>query len=159
MTWVGGKTSPGPRVVQHRFMLGAVVLRYFASDVCEQGELKNIDQAQVDRTAKKVIRELRRNDIGHYFQEGIWDTLWNPERAVLKRVQSEAGLTEDAIPRELEGAVANLENFGLLVLDNGQFRLTSALFGHWLARQYGVAYEDTICEIILSTRCCRFIMG
>lgn len=109
-----------------------LVVRYFASEVCEQGTLKHIDEERVEETAEKIKRTFRRNEIGNYYQEGIWNELRENEREIVMTLCRNSELTENDIPPENEDALTNLENFGVVINDNGQLRFSAEFFETWI---------------------------
>ena len=113
-----------------------LVSRYFASHACEQGTRKEIDLARVEQSAEELRRDLRRNDIGNYYQEGVWIQLRSDEQELLTRLLLDGqGSTVPSIGSDFEEALTNLENFGLVVSDEGQVRITADLFASWLKRR------------------------
>ena len=116
-----------------------LITRYFASHACEEGTLKSIDTARVEEAAEEIQKTLRKNEIGTYYKEGAWDLLREDEQQVLGLIyrDSEKGVSEAEIPRELGEALTNLEHFGLVVNDGGSFRLSAQLFHAWLQRRIG----------------------
>ena len=116
-----------------------LITRIFASLACEEGTLKQIDYTRVQETAKEIKSTFRRNEIGNYYREGIWELLRDDEKQVLTLIcQNKAtGLAESRLPEKLEEALTNLEQFGLVKNENNTFQLTAELFQAWLQRRVG----------------------
>jgi hypothetical protein len=116
-----------------------LITRLFASHACEEGALKAIDYLRVEETAKEIQLTFRRNGIGNYYKEGVWDLLRADEQQVLSLIcqRGEKGLPEADIPSELEEAVTNLDHFGLIASRGGRLGLTAQLFHAWLQRRIG----------------------
>ena len=114
-----------------------LITRFFASHACEEGALKAIDYLRVEETAKEIQGSLRRNEIGNYYREGIWELLRDDEQQVLRLIceRGQAGFPEEQLPRDLEDALTNLERFGLVVSHSGSIHLTASLFHVWLQRR------------------------
>jgi Cdc6-like AAA superfamily ATPase len=114
-----------------------LITRFFASHACEEGALKAIDYSRVEETAKEIQGALRRNEIGNYYSEGVWELLRHDEQQVLRLIcqQDKAAFPEEQIPRDLEDALTNLERFGLVASHGGSLRLTAHLFHVWLQRR------------------------
>ena len=111
--------------------------RFFASEACEAGSLKAIDYEQVEETAREIQRTLRRNEIGNLYKEGIWDLMREDEQEALSLIcrSGEEGISEAELPDELDEALTNLENFGLLMDKGGRLHISAQLFGTWLERR------------------------
>jgi hypothetical protein len=79
-----------------------LITRLFASHVCKKGTLKNIDAARVGAAAEEIQKSLRKNEIGNYYKEGIWELLLENERRVLVRIgQAHSPAVDEAeIPSE-----------------------------------------------------------
>jgi WD domain, G-beta repeat/AAA domain len=114
-----------------------LITRLFASQACEEGRRKAIDYRRVEETAKEIETTLRRNEVGNYYKEGVWELLRDDEQQVLSLIcqRSQAGFPEAQIPRYLEVALTNLENFGLVASHGGIVQLTAHLFRVWLQRR------------------------
>ncbi|KPA10207.1 hypothetical protein MHK_009616 [Candidatus Magnetomorum sp. HK-1] len=52
-----------------------LVTRYFASDASDQGSQKYVDLDKVEQTAATIIKTFRKNHIGNYFKESIFELL------------------------------------------------------------------------------------
>jgi WD40 repeat protein len=117
-----------------------LVTRLFASDACEAGALKDIDYGQVEETAREIQSTFRRNEIGNLYREGMWDLLSEDEQQALGLIcqAGEEGLSEAEVSDELDGALANLERFGLVVGEDGKLRVCAQLFRTWLERRFGL---------------------
>ena len=63
-----------------------LVTRLFASHACEAGKRKTIDYARVEETAAAIQETFRRNEIGNYYKEGMWDLLREDEQRVLSLI-------------------------------------------------------------------------
>ena len=140
-----------------------MISRIFAGIACDYGSLKYVDYAKVEETAENVCRTFRKNDIGNYYKEGVWNLMNDKEKQVLTLIcqaicradnysetdkpqlaGSEAVntvpehlISESQIPIDLEDALTNLEHFGLVINDNGWLGFSSALFTAWLKRRLG----------------------
>jgi len=114
-----------------------LITRYFASYACNKGRLKEITPERVLETAREIEKNLRRNEIGNYYKEAIGDLLYPEEmRALLQISRADiSGLEESELPAELESAVNNLENFGLVDNAGGKLRISAELFRAWLQRR------------------------
>ncbi|MBL0702034.1 MAG: ATP-binding protein [Desulfosarcina sp.] len=113
-----------------------LITRIFASQACQEGVLKSIDLERVEQTASEIKKEMRRNDIGNYYKEGVWDLLNDDEKQVLAICKKGGnGYPETEIPAKLEDALTNLENFGLVTNDSGKLFVTAELFNVWLERR------------------------
>ena len=114
-----------------------LITRYFASHACKKGTVLKIDEGRVMETANELKKTLRKNEIGNYYKEAIWDLLSQEEQKLLVRIgreEAQGGFERD-LAHELEGALSNLENFGLVRSLDGQLRLTADLFRVWLQRR------------------------
>jgi hypothetical protein len=114
-----------------------LITRFFASHACEEGGRKAIDYPRVEETAKEIQATLRRNEIGNYYREGVWELLRDDEQPVLRLIcqRDQAGFSEAQIPRDLEDGLTNLERFGLVASHGGSVHLTAHLFHVWLQRR------------------------
>jgi hypothetical protein len=114
-----------------------LISRFFASHACEGGTLKTIDYARVEETAEEIRATMRRNEIGNYYKEGIWDLLREDEQQVLGWIcqNGKQGALETDIPGDLDEALTNLEHFGLVTSEGGSFHITAHLFHTWLWRR------------------------
>ena len=63
-----------------------LLTRYFASMACDQGKLSVISLDRVNDIAKECVREFRRNDIGNYYKEAVWELLYSDEQESLIEV-------------------------------------------------------------------------
>ena len=107
-----------------------LVTRFFASEACQQGSLKSVDGARVRETARLVQNGFHKHRIGRYYKESIWDCLQDEERNALRLVADGALRFGD-----FGGdATTNLEQFGVLQIENGTYEISSELFRTWLAR-------------------------
>lgn len=116
-----------------------LISRYFASQACEEGELKSINYQRVENTAKEIKKTFHRNEIGNYYKEAIWDLIREDERQVLTLVCQKGSVSDREIPAKLEDGKANLENFDLVKNENGNLRLTAKLFEDWVRWKIGIA--------------------
>lgn len=113
-----------------------LVTRYFASHACKKGSLKTISDERVAETAAELKRTLRRNEIGNYYKEAIWELLSDKERRALEHLVHDDSCAEEHIPPDLEESVSNLEGFGVISSREGRVHLTAELFKVWLQRQF-----------------------
>jgi hypothetical protein len=113
------------------------VTRLFATQACEAGKRKDIDYARVEETAEDIQNTFRRNGIGNYYKEGLWDQLREDEQHVLSMLcqHGNEGMAEDGLAGAHEDAVSNLERFGLVANREGRVYLTAHLFHTWLHRR------------------------
>jgi hypothetical protein len=117
-----------------------LITRLFASEACEEGSRKQIDLVRVEEVASAAQKTFRKNDIGNYYQEGVWDLLRNEERNVLNTLcrNGTDGIPESEFSGEQgEEALSSLEHFGLVSSTDGKLHLTSALFRTWVQRRLG----------------------
>ena len=63
-----------------------LVSRNFASMACEQGSRKQIDLLQVENTARSIRKTFHKNEIGNYYNEGVWALLHEKEKNLLALV-------------------------------------------------------------------------
>ena len=114
-----------------------LVTRYFASDACEQGILKYVDYEKVEQTAATIIKTFRRNHIGNYFKESIFELLTLKEQECLLMIcrGENQELQESEIPEELESALSNIEHFGIVNNVDGRLMFSSELFKRWVMRR------------------------
>jgi CHASE2 domain-containing sensor protein len=112
-----------------------LITRHFASQACKKGALKNVSEARVLETAGEIEKTLRKNEIGNYYKEGVWELLLEDERQALALIVHGDGCDEEAIPAELEEGLSNLERFGLVENRNGRLCITAELFRAWLGRR------------------------
>ncbi len=114
-----------------------LITRFFASHACEEGMLKHIDYIRVEETAEEIQTTLRRNEIGNYYKEGVWDLLREDEQEVLELICGcgEEGMAEADIPHRLEEALTNVEYFGLITAKDGKLYLSAHLMQTWLQRR------------------------
>ncbi|MCP4109878.1 MAG: AAA family ATPase [Desulfobacteraceae bacterium] len=113
-----------------------LVTRFFASDACKQGTLKHIDYERVENTAKEIQNTFRRNDIGNYYREGIWELMQKNEQKLLALIcKHEYKISEKQIPNDFEDALTNLENFGLVSDRQDDLFFSGNLFRLWLKRR------------------------
>jgi len=111
--------------------------RMFASQACDEGDLKMVNLAKAEETAEELARTFRKNDIGNYYEESIWSLLREEERQVLTMISQNgpAGLPEDALPKNLDEDLSNLDHFGVVESHNGSFVVTADLFRQWVERK------------------------
>jgi hypothetical protein len=114
-----------------------LITRFFASYACEEGAVKAIDYLRVEETVEAIQATLRRNEIGNYYREGIWELLRDDEQQVLRLIceHGQSGFQEAQIPQELEDALTNVERFGLVASHGDSIYLTGHLFHVWLERR------------------------
>jgi formylglycine-generating enzyme required for sulfatase activity len=103
-----------------------LVTRFFASDACERGDRKSVDEARVAEVAARIDRDFRKHRIGIYFREAVWGVLYTSERECLRQLATQA-----KVPEELAEARTNLEQFGLIDDAN---RIQGEFFRRWLQR-------------------------
>jgi hypothetical protein len=113
-----------------------LVTRYFASEACERGMLKQITYSQVENTAKKIQKKLRTHQIGTYYYRGVWEMLRKEEQELLCAIcrNGNRGFSEENVPDELIEALTNLEHFGLVINEDGILRISAHLFDVWLRK-------------------------
>lgn len=117
-----------------------LIMRLFASEVCEEGSRKQIDQARVEEVTTNIQSTFRRNDIGNYYKEGVWDLLRDEERNVLNMLcrSGSDGIPESEFTGEQrEEALSSLEHFGLVSSTDGKLYVTSVLLRTWVQRRLG----------------------
>ena len=140
-----------------------MISRIFAGLACEHGSLQYVDYAKVEETAEYVCKTFRKNEIGDYYKNGVWNLMTDKEQQVLilickavcrddvfsensnsklhdsKKSDSLSAflISESQIPADLEDALTNLEHFGLVINDDGWLYFSSALFIAWLKRRIG----------------------
>ncbi|KPA10419.1 hypothetical protein MHK_009379 [Candidatus Magnetomorum sp. HK-1] len=114
-----------------------LVTRYFASDASDQGSQKYVDLDKVEQTAATIIKTFRKNHIGNYFKESIFELLTLKEQECLFMIcrGDNQELHESKIPEELESALTNIENFGIVNNVDGQLMISSELFKRWVMRR------------------------
>ena len=112
----------------------------FASQACDEGDLKMVNLAKVEESAKKLAGTFQKNDIGNYYEESIWSLLREEEREILTMISQNgpAGLPEDALPKNLDEDLSNLDHFGVVESHNGSFVVTADLFRQWVERKVKV---------------------
>ncbi|HWZ43607.1 MAG TPA: AAA-like domain-containing protein, partial [Candidatus Saccharimonadales bacterium] len=108
-----------------------LVTRLFASDACLQGDRKQVEEATVVETAQAVRAGFHKHRIGRYYQESIWTLLQEDEQAALRIIAGNGGQSP---PRELEDAITNLEQFGVVRNEGGRYQVNAGLFQSWLER-------------------------
>jgi hypothetical protein len=113
-----------------------LVTRYFASEACERGLLKQITYSQVERTARNIHKKLRTHQIGTYYYRGVWEMLHKDEQELLCAIcrEGDQGFSEENIPDELIEALTNLEYFGLVMNQDGRVRISAHFFDAWVRR-------------------------
>jgi hypothetical protein len=105
-----------------------LITRFFASDACEQGDLKAIDLAQVSAAAETIRKGFHKHRIGRYFEESVWNLLQEDERSALTAAAKGSSM------ENLEQAVTHLEQFGLIRPENGSLRVSARLLKLWVER-------------------------
>jgi len=115
-----------------------LVSRFFASMACNEGSLKHISTKKVQKTVEEIIKTFRKNDIGNYYEEGIWKLLFEEERSVLSKICLYENITEKQIPEKNIEGLTNLENFGMVNNVNGTLSINSYLFNEWLKRKLSI---------------------
>jgi hypothetical protein len=115
-----------------------LITRIFASKVTERGTRKHITVARTEETALEIAQTFRKNDIGNYYSEGIWKLLHENERNLLETMtrSGDDGLVESDLGATLQEALTNLENFGLVRVDDSRVRIVAELFNRWLKRMF-----------------------
>ena len=108
-----------------------LVTRIFASDACTQGAAKWIDDARVQETAEAIRAGFHKHRIGRYYKESVWDTLQDDERRVLELLINGQLRPGDTT---FSDAATNLEQLGLVHIENGTYEISSQLFRFWLER-------------------------
>ncbi|SPF52557.1 hypothetical protein SBA4_5120006 [Candidatus Sulfopaludibacter sp. SbA4] len=77
-----------------------LVTRFFASDACERGNRKQVDESRVAEVAAAIERDFRKHRIGVYFRESIWGILYPDEQECLRQVAAgEAPMADRAEAR------------------------------------------------------------
>ncbi|KPA10205.1 secreted protein containing ATPase, AAA-type, core domain protein [Candidatus Magnetomorum sp. HK-1] len=112
-----------------------LVSRFFASMACNEGALKHVSAMRVQEAAKDIVKTFRKNDIGNYYEEGIWKLLFEEEKAVLSKICLNNDITEEQIPENIAKGLTNLENFGMVMNTKGRLSIHSDLFNQWLKRK------------------------
>jgi len=105
-----------------------LITRFFASDACEQGDLKAIDLGRVSEVGETIRKGFHKHRIGRYFDESVWNLLQEDERSALTAVAWGGSI------EKLEEAVTHLEQFGLIRMESRSLRVSAALLKHWLER-------------------------
>jgi WD40 repeat protein len=108
-----------------------LVTRIFASDTCEQGNRKEIDQARVTETASAICAQFHKHRIGRYYKESVWDFLLDDERQALELVLNRNLRLEEV---DVSEAVTHLEQFGLIRNQDGIYEVSAQLLRDWLER-------------------------
>ena len=119
------------------------VTRLFASDAYQQDSRKtvtetdveergrHVTEAMVESTASEIRKQMRRHEIGSVYSS-IAEMLTLQELELLRRIASSGQrLTESQVPRDLEQALTNLENMGL-VNSNSTISFSASLFEYWV---------------------------
>lgn len=105
-----------------------LITRFFASEACAQGTIKFVDANRVQETAKAICSGFHKHRIGRYYKESVWDCLQDEERNAL-------GVVADGrLNLGITDAVTNLEQFGIIRVENGTYEISAQLFRNWLAR-------------------------
>ena len=108
------------------------ITRLFASDACRQGRRTRVKLDHVEGTANTIKGSMRRHQIGAAYAQ-IVDSLLDQERELLRHTNaSPESFAESRVPRELEQALTNLENFGLVTTSNGTIEFSAELFEYWV---------------------------
>jgi len=103
-----------------------LVTRLFASDACERGDRRSIDEDWVAEVAAGVQRDFRKHRIGAYFRESVWGILYPDEQECLRSIAVGEGC-----PRQLGETRTSLEQFGLI---DEKDHIQGELFHRWLIR-------------------------
>ena len=119
------------------------VTRLFASDAYQQDSRKTVTEADVEErgrhvteamvesTASEIRKQMRRHEIGSVYSS-IAEMLTLQELELLRRIASSGQrLTESQVARDLEQALTNLENMGL-VNNNSTISFSASLFEYWV---------------------------
>ena len=136
--WKGIKWNDAAADTVFDYCAGHPLLtRYFASLVSKEGTLMQISLNRVEKVARECVKEFRRNDIGNYYKEAVWGLLYPSEQESLLAVRRAGsdGMREGDITSDMEDAITNLENFGLIVKQSDHLTVTSDLLNSWLARR------------------------
>jgi hypothetical protein len=114
-----------------------LLTRLFASSACDEGNRKHVSISQVETTADELTDTFRRNDLGNYFDEGIWSLLRDEEQEVLTLIlrSGPSGLSEEHLPSKLEDDMTTLEHFGIIHSSKGAYMITGELFRRWIKRK------------------------
>jgi hypothetical protein len=105
-----------------------LVTRLFASEACVQGTQKVVDANRVQETARAICSSFHKHRIGRYYKESVWDCLQDEERSALGLI------AEGRLDVGITDAVTNLEQFGVIRIENGTYEISAQLFRNWLAR-------------------------
>ncbi|MGE0820902.1 MAG: TIR domain-containing protein [Candidatus Binatia bacterium] len=116
-----------------------LVTRFFASEASEEGSRKQIDLARVEEVAGDQQKTFRKNDIGNYYQEGVWDLLREEERQVLSeapdgtlQVREIRQTIEDTLAPQVDNALTILSYHGVIDdSDPDEPRIAGTMFSDW----------------------------
>jgi hypothetical protein len=115
------------------------ISRLFAGVVCDHGDLKKIDLERVETTAKDTIKNFAKNDVGNYYGEGMFAYLSETEKEAIRLIaqaHETGGVAEDQIPRQLEVGLTSLENFNLVINQDGKFIVSCEFLYQWIKRRF-----------------------
>ena len=118
-----------------------LITRYFSSAVSKEGTLKRINLACVEESASWVVENFYKNEIGNYYNQGLWKLVTKEEKEIIKFIFSkkDVGTHRSDLDKKFEDdiykdALTNLLNFGLVAMDQNQLQISSSLFLSWLKR-------------------------
>jgi tetratricopeptide (TPR) repeat protein len=109
-----------------------MVTRFLASDACNQGRRKRVDEATILDTIERVRATFHKHRVGDYYSESIWNVLQNDERSVLKILATDS---ESVMRGELRDGLANLEHFDIIQGEPRSYRIRGKLFEEWVRRR------------------------
>ena len=103
----------------------------------QNGTMLKIDENRVVEVAGEIEQTFRKNEIGNYYKEAIWDLLSESEQRLLTWLgrQERQGCFERELAPEQQEALTNLVNLGILGVADGRLYLTADLFRAWLWRR------------------------
>ncbi len=109
--------------------------RLFASEVSEEGNLKNIDLDIVEAAAEQIQRNLRHNEIGVYFKESVWSELDDGEKQLLTKIVHQESIDLENLSDDEDATVSALVNLGLVAETAPGYAICGELLKSWLLRK------------------------
>jgi WD40 repeat protein len=109
-----------------------LITRFFASDACERGSRKEVDEPRIVETALAIESGFYKHRIGRYYKESLWDLLQGDERQALDLVSERKPVNG---PSDLRQAIVNLEQFGVIRNKGETYEVSSEMLQSWLERR------------------------
>ncbi len=113
------------------------ITRSLASVATRQGELRDIDAADVETAAQHIQASWPQHEIGHYIENEWWPALAADKKNLLARVAEHngGGFPKRTLAPRSQSTYHDLENCGLLANDLGRLSVVGEFFRFFLLKK------------------------